>query len=70
MVLPPSKRQKAQKPHCCAVFLLLERNVFFCLKSNKYFSDLLSVRGPAGFFDSLKPRTKNVRGLLCCETSA
>ena len=29
MVLPPSKRQKAQKPHHCAVFLLLKDFIFF-----------------------------------------
>ncbi|MBS6628590.1 MAG: hypothetical protein KH282_05865, partial [Clostridiales bacterium] len=28
-VLPPSKRQKAQKPHHCAVFLLLKDFIFF-----------------------------------------
>ena len=27
-VLPPSKRQKAQKPHSCAVFLLLKYLIF------------------------------------------
>ena len=29
MVLPPSKRQKAQKPHGCAVFLLLKCFIIF-----------------------------------------
>ena len=28
-VLPPSKRQKAQKPHSCAVFLILMCFIFF-----------------------------------------
>ena len=51
MVLPPSKRQKAQKPHSCAVFLLLQYGIFFamqyafCLrKTVNYFSDLFYAR--------------------------
>ena len=61
MVLPPSKRQKAQKPHHCAVFLLLKYFIFFRVqdaflfeKNSSLFFKIFSTRGPTGFFDSLK----------------
>ena len=64
MVLPPSKRQKAQKPHSCAVFLLLKCFIFFRVqdaflleKNNCLFFKISSTRGPTGFFDSLKRHT-------------
>ena len=40
MVLPPSKRQKAQKPHSRAVFLLLKYFIFFRVQD----AFLLSLR--------------------------
>ncbi len=61
MVLPPSKRQKAQKPHSCAVFLLLNYFLFFRVqdaflleKNRSLFFKIFSTRAPTGFFDSLK----------------
>ena len=60
MVPPPSKRQKAQKPHSCAVFLLLkyfilfECKMLFCLRKIAVYFSILSTRGPTGFFDSLR----------------
>ena len=63
MVPPPSKRQKAQKPHSCAVFLLLKYFIFFRVqdaflleKNSSLFFKIFSTRGPTGFFDSLKHR--------------
>ncbi len=60
-VLPPSKRQKAQKPHSCAVFLLLKYFIFFrvqdafLLENNSgLFFKIFSTRVPTGFFDSLR----------------
>ena len=59
----PSKRQKAQKPHSCAVFLLLKCFIFFRVqdvflfeKNSSLFFKIFSTRGPTGFFDSLKHR--------------
>ena len=60
-VLPPSKRQKAQKPHSCAVFLLLQYFIFFRAqdaflleKNSSLFFKIFSTRGPTDFFDSLR----------------
>ena len=65
-VLPPSKRQKAQKPHSCAVFLLLKyfiffrvQNTFLLEKNSSLFSKFFSTRGPTGFFDSLRGPQKS-----------
>ena len=62
MVLPPSKRQKAQKPHSCAVFLLLKyliifevQNTFLFEKSNSLFSKFFYARSNRLFRQSQKP---------------
>ena len=68
MVLPPSKRQKAQKPHSRAVFLLLKcfiffrvQDVFLLEKNSSLFFKIFPTRGPTGFFDSLR---QQLTGLL------
>ena len=58
MVLPPSKRQKAQKPHGCAVFLLLK-----CLLSLKckmlFCDDKITVYLP-NFLRAVQPAFSTV----------
>ena len=67
MVLPPSKRQKAQKPHHCAVFLLLKCFIFFkvqmlfCLrKIAVYFQNFFYARSNRLFRQSLSCRNAKV----------
>ncbi len=68
-VLPPSKIQKAQKPHSCAVFLLIKCFIFFRVQdgflleknSSLFFKFFLCAVQPA--FSTVSDAR---RGVFCC----